>query len=154
LAQLLKSKICTHCKIDKPITEYYRSEKGATIDIIYKSRCKACDNAKGLEKFHNLTPEQKRQRSSRITPQYRKNSALKTKYGITLEEYEIRYKEQNGKCAICQSVHDVLHVDHDHKTKIVRKLLCRKCNTMLGLADDDPERLIEAINYLRNFYGR
>ena len=39
-------------------------------------------------------------------------------------------------------------VDHCHKTKIVRGLLCNRCNTLLGLIDDNPSFMENIDNYL------
>lgn len=39
---------------------------------------------------------------------------------------------QEGRCAICGQ-HDVLVIDHDHATGLIRGLLCRSCNTCEGL---------------------
>jgi hypothetical protein len=41
-----------------------------------------------------------------------------------------------------------IQVDHDHKTNTVRALLCRGCNTALGLLSECPERLRGLIEYL------
>jgi hypothetical protein len=41
-----------------------------------------------------------------------------------------------------------LSVDHDHKTLLVRGLLCRPCNDLLGHARDDPEFFTRAKVYL------
>lgn len=60
------------------------------------------------------------------------------------------YSEQDGRCAICDAQHDSLCVDHDHDTGAVRKLLCRKCNTVIGQASDSVAILTRAISYLRN----
>lgn len=41
-----------------------------------------------------------------------------------------------------------LSIDHDHNTNAVRGYLCAHCNLVLGHADDDPERLLLAAQYL------
>jgi uncharacterized protein YbaR (Trm112 family) len=55
---------------------------------------------------------------------------------------------QDGKCAICQQSR-VLCLDHSHANNAVRGLLCRSCNRLLGVVDDNPELLENAARYLR-----
>jgi hypothetical protein len=55
---------------------------------------------------------------------------------------------QNGVCAICKEA-TVLEVDHDHKTGIMRGLLCPRHNKGLGFFSDKPELLEAAAKYLR-----
>lgn len=81
---------------------------------------------------------------------------LRRKYGLTIEEYERRFAEQLGKCAICgESEHKgkdtrkFLHVDHCHATKRIRGLLCQNCNRGIGFFRDSPDRLAAAIAYLQ-----
>lgn len=79
-----------------------------------------------------------------------RNRAIKTKYRLSREDYEVLLVQQGGACAICQSppVRGHLHVDHDHGTSRVRGLLCKTCNLLLGLARDDPTLLESAQKYL------
>ncbi len=73
------------------------------------------------------------------------------KLGITLEEYDRLYEEQEGGCAVCFGKCETgrrLAADHDHKTKKIRGLLCMRCNTFIGKADDDPTLLRLAAEYL------
>jgi len=101
---------------------------------------------------------------------YKQNNKIKLrekrylkKYGITLEEYNIRFKEQNGVCAICgnpefcQNQHGLLPlaIDHNHKTGKIRGLLCSKCNPAIGSFEVDKgiELLCSAISYLKNTDG-
>lgn len=93
------------------------------------------------EKFKNSCKAQRRKHS------------LKTIYGITLEDYDNLYNNQEGKCAIC-SRHQTelkrpLSVDHCHKSGIIRGLLCDNCNMSLGLLKDNIETLQQAIKYLK-----
>ncbi len=84
-----------------------------------------------------------------------KRCYLKRLYGITLEDYEIMFNNQNGCCAICKrhQAHFVkaLAVDHDHETGKVRALLCEFCNTAIGLLQDNPDVILEASNYVRGY---
>lgn len=77
-----------------------------------------------------------------------KDSVLWTKYGIRQEDYDRMYEEQEGRCRICSTHHDILCVDHSHITKKVRGLLCRECNFGLGKFADDLNRLLAAAAYL------
>jgi hypothetical protein len=76
------------------------------------------------------------------------NSHFKHKYGITVEQYDLMVKEQNGLCAICQKL-EKLFVDHCHITGKIRGLLCLKCNLMLGSAVDNLDILNNGISYLK-----
>jgi hypothetical protein len=74
------------------------------------------------------------------------------KYGLTIEQYEQMLEEQNKRCRICaKEFRSEPHIDHDHATGAVRALLCSECNTGLGLFRDDPELLLAAANYVREF---
>jgi len=57
---------------------------------------------------------------------------MKKLYGITLEQYDTMLAFQGGCCGICRrpaaSMTTRLNIDHDHKTRQVRGLLCSWCN--------------------------
>jgi len=77
--------------------------------------------------------------------------ALERRYGITRDDYWNLYQYQGGVCYICQRATGKtrrLTVDHDHKTGLVRGLLCRPCNTILGHFRDDPGAAQRVIDYL------
>src|ERR1700722_3335227 len=78
-----------------------------------------------------------------------RNEKLKHRYGITLKQYEAMLEAQEGLCAICKiKASRVLHVDHCHKTNVVRGLLCNGCNRVLGFCSDNPKILRESFSYL------
>ncbi len=73
---------------------------------------------------------------------------------MTPSEFEARLASQGGGCAICGTKtpggRGRFVVDHDHKTGVVRGLLCNLCNPALGLFKDNPSLLESAIRYLKN----
>ncbi len=75
---------------------------------------------------------------------------IKLNYGLSVDEYNIMLKQQEGCCAICQlrCKRGRLAVDHDHDTGVVRGLLCLSCNTALGQFRDSPAVLERAFKYL------
>lgn len=78
-----------------------------------------------------------------------KNAYRKRTYKLTNEEYDALVKKQNNACAICKVVpKEVLFIDHNHQTGDVRGLLCRNCNTAVGLFRDDPDIIAAATTYL------
>jgi hypothetical protein len=72
---------------------------------------------------------------------------------FTDKDFDRWYQVQYGKCAICgkdeSSFKRKLAVDHNHKTGIVRGLLCFKCNKGLGHFDEKPELFLKIIKYLQ-----
>jgi hypothetical protein len=78
--------------------------------------------------------------------------------GCTPEQYRKLLEQQDGKCAICGTSEGHrskyrqicrLSVDHDHKTGIVRGLLCNNCNRGLGRFKDSAPILEAAVRYLK-----
>lgn len=119
-------KKCTTCGETKALTEFHRRYK-----FTYEASCKKCRNNR-----------------NKGNKDYNRRHLLK-KYNLTHEEYEQLYQLQEGKCLICRKEFPVLDIDHDHKTNIIRGLLCRKCNGGLGLFNDTIEFLENAIAYLK-----
>lgn len=83
----------------------------------------------------------------------RRKNALKSLFGLSLEEYEDMILLQGNKCKICKKPFgkkkgDRPRVDHDHKTGKVRGLLCVQCNTCLGMSGDNATRLRLGAEYL------
>ncbi len=76
---------------------------------------------------------------------------LKKNYNLDYNDYEKMVNSQKGLCALCGKENNVgkkLFVDHCHKTKRVRGLLCFNCNTTLGKVNDSIDLLKRMINYL------
>jgi hypothetical protein len=66
-------------------------------------------------------------------------------------EYARLVGEHGMLCMICGTTNGKhrLAVDHDHERGTIRGLLCHRCNTGLGMYQDDPDRLEAAARYLR-----
>jgi len=82
---------------------------------------------------------------------------LKSRYNLTLDQYDLMLKQQDNCCKIC-NIHESklnrkLSVDHCHTTNKVRGLLCMECNTLLGKVKDNINTLNNAIDYLNNNKG-
>src|ERR1035441_4972315 len=74
---------------------------------------------------------------------------LKKLYGLTPADYEALLQKQDGHCALClRTAADTrfgrLYVDHDHRTRKVRGLLCNGHNAGLGQLGDNEETLLAA----------
>lgn len=86
----------------------------------------------------------------------KRRNHLKRSYGITPDQYSEMWKMQGFVCAICKRDDPAdhkkgWHLDHCHKTKKVRAILCGHCYRMLGGALDNVETLKSAISYLEGF---
>lgn len=80
---------------------------------------------------------------------------LRRNYRMTPDDFNKLWKDQDGKCAICQidmqprgRKLDAAAVDHNHATGEVRGLLCRACNHGIGCLKDSPDVLKAAAKYL------
>lgn len=72
-------------------------------------------------------------------------------YGLRSGQYGELYLAQGGLCAICRRATGQsrnLSVDHDHRTGLVRGLLCRPCNDLLGHLRDDSALARGIVVYL------
>jgi Recombination endonuclease VII len=77
------------------------------------------------------------------------------RYGLTHDLYKQLLAAQGGGCAICTSplamqIANGVHIDHDHVTGAVRGLLCKMCNSGLGMYRDNVELMLRAVEYLRH----
>ena len=133
-------KKCFHCKEMKDVqcfTKNNYSKDGLQNGC---RPCKATIQAT-YRKTHRLVSRQTALRSD-----------LKRKYGLTIEQWQKMFNEQNGRCKICQKhqskLKSPLCVDHDHTTGKVRGLLCPSCNHRL-IAFDDKVFCAKATLYLQ-----
>jgi hypothetical protein len=132
-------KTCYSCKIEKPVNNFYRSNVN-----YYQKECKDCNR---IRKYKWHQTEEGKLSSA--------NTKLKRRFGITLDQFNKMYEQQNGKCLICEATESNLGhrlaVDHCHTTGKIRGLLCKSCNVSLGGFKDNVNSLYRAIKYLESF---
>ena len=139
---LVDSKKCAWCRVVKHKDDFHKDRHGPLGRAYY---CKVCANQKTRD-FHSKTIDnpdyQRRKRSSWI----------KAAHGITLDQYEEKLAQQNYACAICgvklAAQGPFTHLDHCHKSGVLRAFLCTNCNRGLGHFQDSVEFLQNAITYL------
>lgn len=141
-------KVCSTCKESLPASSFHRNR--VRPDGLH-TQCKVCGNA-AKQAWRKRNPEHNRESKaswrrkwSRDNPHY---SLARQGVAVTSEWYHETYREQGGRCAICSTPADRLHIDHDHATNEVRGLLCRACNLGLGHFKDSVEALVKAQRYL------
>lgn len=108
------------------------------------------------ERSRKLTREWNREARKKLGPEMLRDLSLHSTYGITQAEYREIEDRQNGLCAVCENPQNTcspngsryLHVDHDHRTGVVRGLLYGRCNSALGYIEDS-EWLHKAVRYLK-----
>ena len=140
-------KSCSKCGVVKPISNFARRKNRKNLP--YASACKECSKKVDLARYERDKLEGKR-----------KFYHLK-KYGISEDDYFNMLNKQNGLCKICKRPETsrnatygrdlgikALAVDHCHETGQIRALLCKRCNTILGFAEENVEVLQACIDFL------
>ena len=132
---------CTSCLLTKNKEEFKKDSRKKSGRA---SICKLCAAAQSQKYYRSNTPE--------YDATKRRQKVVEA-YGITLDDYDTMYQEQQGRCKICKIEEKYVakqrfHIDHDHETGSVRGLLCAQCNKGLGMFKDNSEFLRAAANYL------
>lgn len=125
---------------------YYQKNKEKI--RIYNKKYRAENKSKLKARSKKYTQSHKAEKQA-----YDRKRRLKLGYNLSVEEYDKMLVEQNGVCAICSNppTGKPLHVDHNHKTGKVRKLLCFTCNSAIGYAKEDINLLGRMIVYLEKY---
>ena len=148
--------VCRACIRSRPRDARSRTEK----------RCPRCGEVKPLAEFHKNAhrADGVQQYCAPCTREFANNYyaekahdlLISKTYGLERGEYAKMLATQGGVCAICREPETAvfrgrpkkLALDHDHADGHVRALLCNKCNTILGRADDDLDLLRACIAYV------
>lgn len=163
----LVQKLCFKCNESKNIDLFYSEPRNTDGKM---GSCKKCILETSRNNY-SKTSKLRNQQSAAWAQAHRKtvsnyvikhrlkfkdryvDSRLKYMYGITSEDYTRILVEQKGLCAICNSICNTgkqLCVDHNHETGKVRGLLCRSCNSAIGLLKENTGTLLSAIKYIKH----
>lgn len=146
------SKACTKCKVVKEDCNFY---KCSLVKSGLSPSCKACSSeysksyrAANRERVRNnistwvkSNPEKCSERARRAT--------LKRRYGMSVADYDLILKDQEGMCKICGESKR-LYIDHCHDSGIVRGLLCASCNIGVGHLEKSGDFVQKALDYIKN----
>lgn len=160
-AKITGDKLCKGCNEHLPYTpEFFYKLKNSKYSVGYalSALCKKCYSTKQVAK----------QKATGVTSTAKVRAWLKrnqhkvleasvkrfTKYAgmpMDVETYTSLRSKQNNTCAICGNLQEGqrLSIDHDHKSKKIRGLLCESCNLGLGKFKDNIMLLEKAISYLK-----
>lgn len=151
---------CKQCSHEYYKNRYERKLKKMRVTSTHK-QCRICEELKPHSEF--ASRDGKGRKTETYCKECRKfyghERALR-KHGILIDDYIDMMKSQNGVCAICNKKEENgkrLAVDHDHSCcagpsscgQCIRGLICFKCNTALGMINDNVEILKSMIWYLQ-----
>ena len=149
-------KVCNVCLKELPLSEFYLIQQRKF--RYYDSKCSSCkriaargwyaNNKERSYAYHRKWNAKNRERSDFLMWR----SHVRRKYGLSNEQAAELFSDP--KCGICglrdsgNKHSKKLYVDHCHKTKKVRGLLCDQCNRAVARIDKIPDWCEKATAYL------
>jgi Recombination endonuclease VII len=126
--------------------------------VSVKRTCTDCDFAKEKGRQKRFLEDADYRTKLRLQ---RRSAHIKRAYGLTLEQQEVMLNLQNSCCFICnrpisfglydKRKKEMACIDHNHTTGELRKVLCNDCNVGLSRFNDDPNILLKAYTYLKEY---
>ena len=138
--QILKCKLCKK-QYNKQYLQNHKEE------IKQKNKRKYIEHREEILQYQ----KQYRIKNGESLRQYAREHHAMYRYGISKKQLDKLVDICGSSCQICGaslSVSNPPHVDHNHDTGEVRGILCRCCNSGLGLFQDSTMFLKKAIEYL------
>lgn len=164
----MNSKQCSKCKKQLPISGFYMRSGGK----LHHSACKICERAMAKDWYERNKDKATakvrdwRERNADAVKQYRSENRRKhylqevvRKYDVDPAWFDEQMQKQGGSCACCRrdfawgKKQTTPHVDHCHESQKVRGILCNRCNTVLGLCQDDKNLLSALARYVSECHG-
>lgn len=153
-------KQCSTCKEEKD-TSLFSPDSGGRHSFGVRADCKSC-RGRAARTYYNRHPERTKESNSKclstvmatvgdVVITRAKLNRIRRTYGLTLDQVVELFGSSNV-CPLCEATFDndlhQRHIDHNHVTGEVRGIICRNCNWLLGLAQDNPHVLERAARYL------
>lgn len=117
-------------------------------EILAKKKAEYAANPNAKKEYHRAYNQAHRSE---------RRAKLLERYGLTHEAFATLLASQGSACAICKASDWGKRgpfVDHDHRTGQVRGILCFRCNSALGYANDNPHIVRAMGEYLSKFNGQ
>lgn len=145
----------SNLSVEEKKIKKYAAAKQRLKDLAYRQKWNEYARKWQAEKRKNDPEYAERQRQASRKWGKHRQRMLETVYQMTLKDYDSLFQKQGGVCAICgvlgseiDGKNRYLHVDHDHKTGVIRGLLCNRCNTGLASFDRVDNFGAKAATYL------
>lgn len=122
-----------------------RTEDMKRLNRFSSKNCLFCSN--------KFLPKGSKQKFCKSCVPSKQAIARVTAFGINQSDYDQMWSDQKGTCAVCnRSLLELrpnqIYIDHDHRTKHVRGIICARCNTFLMVLDaPDSESWLEKARY-------
>jgi len=159
---LLRPARCPKLDTNRPLCRNGHNLHGRNKYVSKNGRitCRQCRNAQAKQHYKSI--RQYQLRCIKADPDLQSAKSLRQrlcKSGLSIPEYRTQFKQQEGRCALCRQLETevfrgkvrLLAVDHNRATGRRRGLLCRRCNCILGMFNDDPILFQLAIEYLKKW---
>src|ERR1700678_3644221 len=141
---------CSQCRETLPFSEFY-AKKGGKYGI--HSECILCCRERSRRSLasRKRRGEPIRRSKTKYAGHWK---ALQRGYApcdLSLEERASIKKAHSGICEIDACLQLAVVIDHDHDTGKYRGMLCRNCNSGLGMFRDTPAVMRGAATYMERF---
>jgi nuclear transport factor 2 (NTF2) superfamily protein len=132
-------KRCSKCKTQKDISDFGKKKYNKDGLNHY---CLICERSRVKTNYATKTSYRERVNYGKIF----------RNYGLTKQEYVNKLELQNNACAICKthlSNDRNTHLYHCHESGVIRDILCKKCNMLVGVIECNLANFKLCIDYIK-----